>query len=626
MVVRSLESVTTAAGISFPPVGAHLGRNGVSFRVWAPNHAKVRVVIGAGGEDTRYIELERDPAGFFSGRDEAGRAGDLYWYQLDGKLVPDPASRFQPNGVEGPSLVVDPQSFRWRARSWSRPPLRGRVIYELHVGTFTPEGTFRAAIEKLDALADLGVNAIELMPIGDFPGARNWGYDGVMIFAPAHAYGTPDDLRALVDAAHQRGLAVILDVVYNHFGPSGNVLPQYADAYLHRQRESFWGRTLNFDGVDAAPVRQFFLQNACMWLDEFRFDGLRLDAVHAIHDDSPTHIVAEIAAAAHARGAFVIAEDERNDARIITGRDEGGWGVDALWSDDFHHTMRVALTGQRTAHFACYHGTMAEWAETLREGWLYRGQIFPLWKRPRGTPGAQLPPERFVLCISNHDQVGNRPLGDRLSDVADPASYRAVSLLLCLQPYTPMLFMGQEWSARAPFPFFCDLPGDLGANIAANRQKEFAHSGAHYESELLERMPDPQAAKTFEAAKLNWAEREQAPHAGVLALYRAALQLRAREPIFWSPARGVWTVEALSEATLALRASDSAGDWLLTICLAPKGEPAVAEHAFVQPRPGRKWERVLASNELRFGGADDASAEPAALALHGIGALLLRER
>ncbi|HVS54601.1 MAG TPA: malto-oligosyltrehalose trehalohydrolase [Opitutaceae bacterium] len=605
-------------------MGAHVGRDGVSYRVWAPDHEKIRVVVGEEGGDTRYVELERDAAGFFSGRDEAGRVGDIYWYQLDGRLTPDPASRFQPVGVEGPSQVVEPGRFAWRAEKWKRPPLRGRVIYELHVGAFTPEGTFRAAIEKLDALVDLGVNTLELMPVADFSGARNWGYDGVMLFAPARCYGSPDDLRALVDAAHAHGLAVMLDVVYNHLGPSGNVLAQYARNYFHPQRHSGWGQALNFDGKNSAPVRQFFLQNACMWLDEYRMDGLRLDAVHAIEDDSPLPIAAEIAAAAHARGAFVVAEDERNDARIVTPRADGGWGVDGLWSDDFHHTMRVALTGERTAHFSCYRGTTGEWADTLREGWLYRGQIFPLWRRPRGNAAAQLPPERFVLCISNHDQVGNRPLGDRLNHVVPPEAYRAVSLLCCLLPYTPLLFMGQEWAASVPFPYFTDLPGELGANIGAHRLREFERSSAHYGEDVFARMPDPQARETFQSAKLNWAERESAAHAGVLALYREALRLRAREPAFQSPERNAWTIEALDDAALALRVRDRAGDWLIVTAIAACDSAKAGEPAIVRPPEGRAWRRVLSSNEARFGGAEDGAATSSAWRSPAPGTWVLR--
>jgi maltooligosyltrehalose trehalohydrolase len=595
-----LHSIVAHAGRAFRPVGAQIHEGGVNFRVWAPNHTAVRVATGD-GTATRYIMLDREPgdeAGFFSGRDEHGTAGDLYWYQLDGRLAPDPASRFQPAGVDGPSQVVDPQSYAWQATQWKRPPLHGRVIYELHVGTFTPEGTFLAAIGRLPALAELGVNTIELMPLGDFTGERNWGYDGVMIYSPARCYGTPDELRALVDAAHEHGLAVMVDVVYNHLGPCGNVLPLFSDRYFHVQRGTLWGASLNFDDTDSGPVREFFIQNACMWFDEYRIDGLRLDAVHAIHDSSTPHLAAEIAEAAHVRGGFVVAEDERNDARLITPMEEGGWGIDGMWSDDFHHTVRVAVTGQRHAHLANYSGRLEEWVQTLRDGWFYHGQFFSSWRRERGTPGAHLPPERFVVCTSNHDQVGNQPLGERLSMLVSPEVYRAVSMLGCLLPYTPLLFMGQEWGATTPFPYFCDLPGEVGTSMAQHRLNEFGHYGATYPPEVLAQMPDPQAKSTFAAAKLDWNERERPEHSGVLALYRECLRLRAAHPIFQSAPRAKWKVEKFGDSGIGITWCDGEVEWLLLVSVV-SGSPlrVVEEHS---------WERVLSSNELRFGGNDVA--------------------
>lgn len=591
------EPIAAYPGRSFRPVGALVHDSGVSFRVWAPNHSSIRVVTGDGTQ-TRYVMLERETGineGFFSGRDEHGRAGDLYWYQLEHRLAPDPASRFQPEGVEGPSQVVDPRAFRWRSTNWRRPPLRGRVIYELHVGTFTREGTFAAATTRLDALADLGVNTIELMPLGDFPGRRNWGYDGVMLFAPARCYGTPDELRTLIDAAHGRGLAVMVDVVYNHLGPCGNVLPLFSSDYFHRERDTLWGAGLNFDGENSAPVRQFFLQNAGMWFDEFRVDGLRLDAVHAIHDRSTPHFVAEIAALAHARGAFVVAEDERNDVQITTSVEAGGWGVDGMWSDDFHHTMRVTLTGEREGHLANYRGGLDEWVATLRAGWLFRGQDSQSRQCAHHAAGAPLPPEKFVLCISNHDQVGNRPLGDRLGATVSPEVYRAMSALCCLVPYTPLFFMGQEWAAGAAFPYFCDLPGDVGMAMAQYRRNEFVQRGATYSADVLARMPEPQAEATFLKAKLEWDERMLPAHAGVLALYRECLHLRAAHAVFQSAPRSEWTVEKLEGDVLSLRWRDPQGDWWLLV--------SVADDGLLQPVDHGDWHLVLASNEPRFGGS-----------------------
>lgn len=576
-------------------VGATVTPDGVDYRVWAPDHERVGVRIE--NKDAE-IALVPEGKGFFAGRDPRGKAGDRYRFQLAGALLPDPASRFQPQGVEGPSEVVDARQFEWKT-SWVRPSLRGRVIYELHVGAFTREGTFAAAIERLDDLVDLGVNTIELMPVGDFSGRWNWGYDGVMLFAPARCYGIPDTLRALVDAAHARGIAVILDVVYNHLGPCGNVLARYSRGYFHASRSTLWGQGLNFDGPDAGPVRAFFLQNAAMWFDEFRVDGLRLDAVHAIVDDSEPHIVSEIAALAEARGGFTIAEDERNEARIISRADEKGWGVHGMWSDDFHHSVRVALTGQRHAYYANYHGFPDELVEILHQGWLFSGQVYPGWGRNRGSPAQHIPPERFVFCISNHDQVGNRPLGDRLHATISPPAYRAASMLCCLVPQTPLLFMGQEWAATSPFPFFTDHPGDLGAEMATNRIREFEHSNAFYGADVLAKMPDPQAETTFQVAKLDWRERGQPAHAATLALYRDCLRLRAREEIFQSPPRLTWRVQKVSAGAIALRWSSPAGDWLLVVVLSGAA-PGMGEDPITRPTTGRTWTVVLTSNDPRY--------------------------
>lgn len=586
---------------AFPPVGASLSEDGVTYRVWAPDHRQLRVRVEGGG-GPRWIDMDADGDGCFAGLDPRGRAGDLYYFEADEKLLPDPASRSQPRGVSGPSEVIDASAFSWLTAGWRRPSFAGRVIYELHVGAFTLEGTFLAAVERLDDLVALGVNTIELMPLADFPGERNWGYDGVMLFAPARCYGSPDDLRNLVDAAHARGLGVILDVVYNHIGPCGNVLPEFSHRYFHTERANLWGQAFNYDETD---VRRFFIQNVCMWLDEYRFDGLRIDAVHAIEDESSRHIVAEIAAAAHARNAWVIAEDERNEVNVITPARQGGWGLDALWSDDLHHTMRVALTGQREAHFKSYTGVITEWVRTLTQGWYYDGQFFPHWKCPRGTPASHVPPERFVICISNHDQVGNRPLGDRLHDVVTPEVYRAVSMVLCLAPYTPLLFMGQEWAARTPFLYFTDLPGDIGTGMAANRLKEFAHYGANYSKDVLARMPNPQRPETFASAKLNWEERGLPAHRHVLDLYRRCLQLRAKEPIFQSPARDRWTVRQVGGNVIGLRWHDPKGDWLLLAGVAGEDQVVAQTEAFTRHADGRRWRLVLASNERCFGGAPE---------------------
>lgn len=584
-------------------LGATYTDQGVTYRVWAPDHRSVRVLQGYDGPISRSVALARDDEGYFVGHDPEAKPGDLYRFYLDEQTAaPDPASRHQPFGIFGPSMIVDSHRYRWNCLNWTRPPIKGRVIYELHVGTFSAAGTFLGVIEHLDQLADLGVNTIELMPVHDFPGRWNWGYDGVMLYAPARCYGTPDDLRALVDAAHQRGLAVVLDVVYNHFGPTGNHLSLFSEHYFHRSRHTGWGQALNFDGEKSSYVRDFFVQNAVYWLDEFRIDGLRLDATHAISDESPRHLLAQIGEAAHERGAFVIAEDERNDAAIVSDLPENAWGLDAVWADDFHHSVRVALTGDREGYFGSFSGTVEEWVETLRHGWLYQGEIAPHLQAPRGSLCDHLSPERFVHCISNHDQVGNRALGERLNHLVAPETYRAVSMLLCLTPYTPMLFMGQEWGASSPFLFFTDHPGELGRKIASYRAEEFKKVGTNNNTELLARMPDPQEKSTFAATKLRWEECQHPPHGSILALYRECLNLRARVPTFQNPARGTWSVQKVDPDLLALRWHEESGDWLLLVSPRSPAEIKFQSDPFIAPSTGRHWEMVILSNDAKFGG------------------------
>jgi maltooligosyltrehalose trehalohydrolase len=507
--------------------------DGVHYRVWAPLHKTLSVVVNG----TRELALTRDHEGVFTGVDPQGKARDLYQFKLPGgKTLPDPVTHFQPQGAHGPSEVINHNSFEWPSDGFKAPALRDLVIYECHIGTFTPEGTFAAAISKLPYLKELGVTAVQVMPVGDFAGRWNWGYDGVCLYAPSHNYGRPDDMKRLVAAAHEAGLAVILDVVYNHFGPDGNYWESYSDEFFVKGDANIWGKTINFA---SRHVRDFFVGNVAHWMANYRVDGFRLDATHAIVDKSDPHILTEIAEEVRRRGGFTIAEDERNLAKLITPRPEG-IGIDAAWADDFHHVVKVALTNERFAHFRSYEGTPQELLETVENGWLFRGQIYPQWKKPRGTECAHLAPEKFVYCISNHDQVGNRPLGERLNHLVSREAYAAASALLCLLPYTPMIWMGQEWAASTTFCFFTDHAGEIGRNVSKGRLKEFEHYGADFGADVLKRMPDPQDPNTFRDSKLNWSDLDRAEQQRILNLYKRCLEFR--RSVLNRRERGDWNV------------------------------------------------------------------------------------
>lgn len=530
---------------------------------------------------------------------EGATAGTRYAYRLDGDgPYPDPASRFQPEGVHGPSMVVDPGAFAWSDAGWRGVPLDRAVLYELHVGTFTPEGTFAAAAARLPYLADLGVTVVELMPVADFAGSRNWGYDGVSLFAPSHHYGTPDDLRRFVEAAHRLGLAVMLDVVDNHFGPDGAYQALFSPFYLSTRHRSPWGSAVNLDGDESGPVRAFFIENALHWLHEYRIDGLRLDATHALVDDSPRHFLAELAGRVRAsvtdREVLLIAEDERNLATIVRPAADGGWGLDAVWADDFHHQVRVLTAGDRDGYYQDYSGSIADLAVTLRRGWFYCGQHSSYAGHPRGTDPAEVPLERRVICIQNHDQIGNRPFGRRLHHQIDSASYRAVTALLLFAPATPLLFMGQEWAASTRFCFFTDHHPELGRLVTEGRRAEFARFEAFADEAQRARIPDPQAWSTFEMSRLTWEEQAQPGHAEVLELYRGLLRLRRTEPAL-RPGGRVEVIE-LDEFGLAVARTPPAGDPLLLVaCLTGSGTSELARSG--PAMPGSGWELVLATDD-----------------------------
>jgi maltooligosyltrehalose trehalohydrolase len=581
--------MATSSSILAPEgVGAHVTEEGVRYSVWAPNHSSVDVAIE--GPNGRRVPLFQDEDGFWNGLDPAGKAGDRYLFVLSNdRGFPDPASRYQPYGVHGPSECIDHTAYSWECRAWSRPGWCGQSIYELHIGTFTREGTFRAAIGKLDHVKSLGVEAIEIMPLADFAGSHNWGYDGVALYAPARCYGQPNDLKALIDAAHQRGLAVILDVVYNHLGPEGNYLPQFSPDYFRREGGTPWGSTPNLDGPRHRQVRDFFLGNAAAWLDDYRIDGLRVDATHALQDNSSTPFLAELSCLVHAREGFLMAEDDRNSTRILRQRDGRGYQFDAAWADDFHHQVRVALTGAHESYFGAYSGTPLDLAATLDHGWTYRGQAYPFWRgRPRGEPCRHLPSSAFVVCIENHDQVGNRARGERLEHLVTRAQFRAASMLLCLGPYVPMIFMGQEWASNSPFLFFTDLEEEHEGSVLAGRKREFRECGLIHG---IDEMPDPEDPQTFERSKLDWGGGDES----VLALYRACLAERHRYLLPRDRERERWEAGVVGDAVV-VRYFQEDGDRALVFaphaCGIARDTPSLLASA-----PGQEWFVVLDSEE-----------------------------
>ncbi len=509
------------------PVGAEcVPGGGVHFRVWAPLRKSVVVVFerstaerrpqqadpGAGEQNPEILQavsLYAEADGYFSGFVPQAASGIRYRYCLDDSdsSFPDPASRGQPDGVDGPSLVVDPSAFQWHDGDWPGVELHGQVIYEMHVGTFTPEGTWAAARCELAKLAEIGVTVLEIMPVAEFQGRFGWGYDGVDLFAPTRLYGTPDDFRCFVDAAHGHGLGVILDVVYNHFGPAGNHLGQFSADYISRRHRTDWGDAINFDGSNSQPVREFFIANAGYWIDEFHLDGLRLDAVQAIVDDSPDHILAAIRrrvrAAGGRRKTIVTAENELQQAILMRDPQRGGYGLNAAWNDDFHHSARVALTGHCEYYYGDYQGTPQELISALRWGYLYQGQWNDRQQKRRGTPAFDLAGEQFVVFLQNHDQIANSALGWRAHQLGSAGRHRAITALTLLSPGTPLLFQGQEFSASAPFLFFADHDVELGSLVREGRQESLRQFRSLTGSDAAGYFADPGDPKTFEQCKLS---------------------------------------------------------------------------------------------------------------------------
>jgi len=586
-----------------PTLGAVCAGGATRFRVWAPRRHKVEVVVETGPAAGEH-GLAKDPDGFFSGEVAGAGAGDRYRYRLDGEgSFPDPASRFQPDGVHGPSEIVDPCGFLWSDASWRGVELARLVAYELHVGAFDERGSFEGVTRRLPHLRDLGVTALELMPLADFAGSRGWGYDGVDLFAPARCYGRPDDLRRLVDEAHRLGLGVILDVVYNHLGPDGAYLGTFSPDYFSKRHRTPWGAAVNLDGPCSGPAREFLIENALHWVHEYHVDGLRLDATHALVDDGPRHFLAELSSRVHAsvggsRTVLLMAEDHRNLATMAQPEEDGGWGLDAIWADDFHHQVRRGLAGDHEGYFRDFSGSAADLAATLRRGWFYCGQHSENFDAPRGTAPEVLSPRQLVICLQNHDQVGNRPFGDRLHHGIDLAAYRAASALLLCAPQTPLLFMGQEWAATTPFLYFTDHHSQLGRLVTRGRRREFAAFSAFSDPAVRARIPDPQAVETFERSRLRWEETALPPHDAVLRLYRDLLRLRAAEPALRPDGRDAFEAAAAGEDQLLLLRRGGAESILAIVRLRGAG---VADVSSALPETAeRRWRLVLDTEDPRY--------------------------
>lgn len=607
------------------PIGAEVQEGGVSFRVWAPRRRAVTLVAG-----DRTLALAARPGGYFEGFLEGAGDGLEYGFRLDDdpKLYPDPASRFQPEGPHGPSRVVDPSRFDWTDDAWQGAGPAGQVVYELHVGTFTREGTWAAAAARLPDLADLGVTLIEVMPVAEFPGRFGWGYDGVDMFAPTRLYGTPDDFRRFVNAAHALRIGVILDVVYNHLGPSGNYLAQYADAYFTRRYTNEWGDALNFDGEDAGPVRELFITNAAYWISEFHLDGLRLDATQSIHDRGPVHVLTEVGQAArHAAGKktiWIVAENEPQDTRLVRAVEHGGMGLDALWNDDFHHATHVVATGNREAYYHDYHGSPQELISAVKWGYLYQGQRYAWQKNARGTPGLDIDAQSYVNYIENHDQVANSAWGQRLHELGSPGITRCLTALMLLAPSTPMLFQGQEWAASAPFLYFADHEPALAARVAEGR-REFLAQFPSITAAVQARLPAPHDPSTFERCRLDHAEKSQGRHAQALALHRDLLRLRREDPVLAGARSANLHGAVLCAHAFLLRWRDEThGDRLLLVNLGSQHTLHELPEPLLAPPERARWAPLWSSERPDYGGHDGVAVFDAnGLTLPGQSAVLL---
>ena len=589
------------------PAGAHLQADGTAhFSVWAPKPRAIALVIEDGRGGTRDVALTRDRDGYARVSVPDVVAGQRYQFRVDGQLLPDPASRWQPDGPFGTSVVVDAARFRWTDAQWHGVRLDRQVLYEMHVGTFTPDGTWRAAIERLPALATTGITVVEVMPVAEFPGEFGWGYDGVFPFAPTRLYGTPDDFRAFVDAAHGIGLGVILDVVYNHLGPDGCVFAAYADEYFSRRYKNEWGEALNFDDDGSAAVREFFISNAAYWIRDFHLDGLRLDATQSIHDRSSEHVVAAIARAARAAAAgrdiILVSENEPQQVRMVRPAAEGGYGLDALWNDDFHHSAIAALTGRREAYYSDHHGTPQEFVSAAKRGFLFQGQRYAWQKKGRGSRTDGIAPAAFVTFLENHDQLANSGDGSRVHQRSAPGAFRAMTALFLLMPGTPMLFQGQEFGATTPFLYFADHNPDLAAAVAKGRGEFVTQFPSLGSPEVQTRLPVPHARDTFTRCKLQWDEYDH--HVAMRALHEDLLALRRGSAAFREGRAGAVDGAVLGAGTFVLRYATPAplDERLLVVNLGADVVAPSFPEPLMAPPGGCGWTIDWSSEHPAYGG------------------------
>lgn len=598
------QTVTTPDYMRRFEVGAEvIPGGGVAFRVWAPQRQSVQVVFEG---DLPPATLEPQDNGYFAGIVAEAKAGMRYRFRLDDDptLYPDPVSRFQPEGPHGPSEIIDPR-FDWTDGDWQGVTCHGQVTYEMHIGTFTPEGNWAAAIEQLPELANLGITLLEVMPVADYDGEFNWGYDGVNLFAPTRNYGRPEEFRRFVDRAHALGMGVILDVVYNHLGPSGNYLPQFAKDYFTDRHSTDWGEAINYDGENCGPVREFYITNAAYWVTEFHLDGLRLDATQDIHDDSTPHILEEIGQAVRLAGrkrsTYIVAENEPQESLIVRSLEAGGYGLDALWNDDFHHSARVALTGRREAYYTDYLGTPQEFISAAKYGYLYQGQHYSWQKKRRGMPTFGVPPEAFVTFMENHDQIANSASGQRIHQLTSPGNYRTMTALLLLGPGTPLLFQGQEFAASAPFLFFADHEPELAKLVDEGRRGFLEQFPSVKLPAIRDRIPAASARSTFELCKLNLGERQT--NAWAYNLTRDLLRLRREDPVISGQNRTAIDGAVLGPKAFVLRYfADDGLDRLLVFNLGDDCDLVSAPEPLLAPPAGCQWDVHWSSETPEYGG------------------------